>query len=142
LFFEITVSDKNAQDLLALYDLAFAMEVEFATATVHNSYNFHKMDNEIIDKKMVTGEFRKLVKEFLKSKTVKNRYRAYFNYGIINYVYVEKRFLPCEAGTELFYMDSIGEIRPCNGMKETMENIREKTAEKTLEPYRRTLRER
>jgi len=36
--FEITVSDKNAQDLLALYDLACTMEVEFATATVHNSY--------------------------------------------------------------------------------------------------------
>jgi len=98
---------------------------------------FHKMDNEIIDKKMVTGEFRKLVKEFLKSKTVKNRHRAYFNYGIINYIYGEKKFLPCEAGIELFYMDSPGEIRPCDDMKETMENIREKTAGKTLEPYQR-----
>jgi len=78
----ITVSDKNAKDLLPLYKLACAMKVEFATATVHNSYYFHKMDKE-----MVAGEFRKLVKEFLKTKTVKNWYRAYFNYGIMNYIY-------------------------------------------------------
>lgn len=37
--------------------------------------------------------------------------------------------MPCEAGTELFYMDPLGEIRPCNGMDETMGNIREKTFE-------------
>lgn len=127
--FGITVSDKNAKDLLALYKLACAMKVEFATATVHNSYYFHRMDNEIVDKEMVAGEFRKLVKEFLKTKTVKNWYRAYFNYGIIHYIYGRKRLLPCEAGTELFYMDPLGEIRPCNGMNETMGNIREKAFE-------------
>jgi len=87
------------------------------------------MDNEIVDKEMVAGEFKKLVEEFLKTKTVENWYRAYFNYGIINYIYGRKRLLPCEAGTELFYMDPIGEIRPCNGMNETMGNIREKTFE-------------
>jgi len=127
--FGITVSDKNANDLLALYKLACAMKVEFATATVHNSYYFHKMDNEIINKEMVAGEFRKLIEEFLKTKAVKNWYRAYFNYGIMNYIYGGKRRLPCEAGTELFYMDPLGEIRPCNGMDETMGNIREKTFE-------------
>ncbi|MBA7489507.1 Antilisterial bacteriocin subtilosin biosynthesis protein AlbA [subsurface metagenome] len=127
--FGITVSDKNAKDLLALYKLACAMTVEFATATVHNSYYFHKMDNEIINKDIVAGEFRKLVEEFLKTKRVKNWYRAYFNYGVINYIYGGKRFLPCEMGTELFYMDPLGEIRPCNGIEETMGNIKEKTFE-------------
>lgn len=131
--FGITVSDRNAKDLLALYKLACAMKVEFATATLHNSYYFHKMNNEIINKEMVVGEFRKLVEEFLKTKTIKNWYRAYFNYGIINYIYGGKRFLPCEAGTELFYMDPLGEIRPCNGMEETMGNIREKIFEEIWE---------
>jgi len=32
-------------------------------------------------------------------------------------------------GTELFYMDPLGEIRPCNGIEETMGNIKEKTFE-------------
>lgn len=125
--FGITVSDKNAKDLLPLYKLASTMKVEFATATLHNSYYFHKMDNEIMNKEMVTDEFRKLVEEFLKTKTIKNWYRAYFNYGVINYIHGGKRPLPCEAGTELFYMDPFGEIRPCNGMEESMGNIKEKT---------------
>lgn len=125
--FGITVSDKNAGDLLVLYKLACAMKVEFATAIVHNSYYFHKMDNEIINKEFVADEFRKLVEEFLKTKTIKNWYRAYFNYGVINYIHGGKRPLPCEAGTELFYMDPFGEIRPCNGMEESMGNIKEKT---------------
>lgn len=125
----ITVSDGNAEDLLPLYKLACAMKVEFATASVHNSYYFHKMDNEIVDKDRAAGEFRKLVEEFLRTKTVKNWYRAYFNYGIINYIRGGKRPLPCEAGTELFYMDPLGEIRPCNGMEETMGNTREKSFE-------------
>jgi len=51
--FGITVSDKNAKDLLPLYKLASAMKVEFATATVHNSYYFHKMDNDQNSKKLV-----------------------------------------------------------------------------------------
>ena len=125
--FGITVSDKNAKDLLPLYKLACAMKVEFATAIVHNSYYFHKMDNEIINKEFVADEFRKLVKEFLKTKTIKNWYRAYFNYGVINYIQGGKRPLPCETGTELFYMDPFGEIRPCNGMEESMGNIKEET---------------
>jgi len=81
------------------------MKVEFATAVVHNSYYFHKMNNEVVDKDMVAGEFRKLVKEFLKTKTVKNWYRACFNHGIVNYVYGGKRLLPCGAGIELFHTD-------------------------------------
>jgi len=45
--FGITVSDRNHQDMLELYELANAMHVEFATAAVHNSYYFHKYDNQI-----------------------------------------------------------------------------------------------
>jgi len=127
--FGITVSDKNAKDLLALYKLAKAMNVEFATAAVHNSYYFHKMDNEIMDKDMVAGEFKKLIKEFLKSRKIKNWYRAYFNYGVINYIYGRKRFLPCRMGTDAFFLDPYGEIRPCNVMEETMGNIKQNSFE-------------
>ena len=121
--FGITVSDKNAKDLLDLYKLANAMRFEFATAIVHNSYYFHKMDNEIKDKDAVAAEFQKLVREFLKTNRIKNWYRAYFNHGIINAIYGRKRLLPCKVGTDLFYMDPFGEIRPCNVMEETMGNI-------------------
>lgn len=127
--FGITVSDKNAKDLVALYKLAKDLKVEYATAIVHNSYYFHKTDNRIEDKDMVTDEFRKLIKEFLATGRIKNWFRAYFNYGIINYIYGRKRLLPCEMGSDVFYLDPLGEVRPCNALEESMGNIKEESFE-------------
>jgi radical SAM protein with 4Fe4S-binding SPASM domain len=118
--FGITVSDRNAKDMIELYQLAKAMNLEFATACVHNSYYFHKYDNQITNKKEVASCFEELIKDLLKSKRLKNLYRAYFNYGLINYINGNKRLLPCEAGSENFFLDPWGEIRPCNGMEETI----------------------
>ncbi len=38
--FGMTVQDKNAKDLVALYDLSNEMGMEFATASLHNSFYF------------------------------------------------------------------------------------------------------
>jgi len=118
--FGITVSDRNAKDMLELYQLSKAMKVEFATAAVHNSYYFHKYDNKITKQDEVVAAFRELVRDLLKSKRVKSWYRAYFNNGLINFVKGGKRPLPCEAGTTNFFLDPWGEIRPCNGLEETV----------------------
>ncbi|MCF6158924.1 MAG: radical SAM protein [wastewater metagenome] len=118
--FGITVSDKNARDMIELYQLAKLMKVEFATAVVHNSYYFHKYDNDIQKKDEVIACFEELIRDLLKSKRIKSLYRAYFNYGLINYTRGNKRLLPCEAGSENFFLDPGGNIRPCNGMEEDM----------------------
>jgi len=116
--FGITVSDRNASDMMELYELAKFLDVEFATAVVHNGYYFHSYNNEITDKKEAVSYFKKLINELLNTKKPKNWFRAYFNYGIINYINGNKRLLPCEAGSENFFLDPFGEIRPCNGMEE------------------------
>jgi Fe-coproporphyrin III synthase len=126
--FGITVSDRNAKDLLELYKLADAMQLEFATAVVHNSYYFHKFDNEIQEKDLVAAEFQSLINELLKSKRIKNWYRAYFNHGIINYIYGRKRLLPCEVGSEVFYIDPFGDIRPCNALDEPIGNLNQQNS--------------
>ena len=84
--FGITVSDRNARDMLELYQLAKAMKVEFATAALHNSYYFHKTDNIINEKEAVIECFEDIIKELLKTKKPKNWFRAYFNHGLINYI--------------------------------------------------------
>ncbi len=127
--FGITVSDKNAKDLLELYHLAKWLGLEFATAATHNTYYFHKFDNKFNDKRMITGEFKKLVKELLKSKKPKDWFRAYFNYGLINYINGNKRLLPCEMGTDVFFLDPYGEVYPCNGMDWSMGNIKKQSFE-------------
>ena len=69
--FGMTVQDMNCTDLLHLYELSDALGYEFATATLHNSHYFHKLDNCINDKQMVCNEFKKLIVELLKSNSVK-----------------------------------------------------------------------
>lgn len=127
--FGMTVQDMNCKDLLPLYELSDALGYEFATATLHNSHYFHKLDNRIDDKEMVCGEFLKLITELFKSKSIKKWFRAYFNYGLMNYIYGGKRFLPCEMGTESCFIDPSGDVLACNGMNEKipMGNIKEKS---------------
>ena len=45
--FGMTVSDRNAKDMIELYRLADAMGLEFATATTHNSFYFHIKENKV-----------------------------------------------------------------------------------------------
>ncbi|MEM3000922.1 MAG: radical SAM protein [Candidatus Nitrosocaldus sp.] len=129
--FAMTVQDINCKDLLPLYELSNALGYEFATATLHNSHYFHKLDNKIQDKEAVCNEFSKLVTELLKAREVKKWFRAYFNYGLMNYIYGGKRFLPCEMGTESCFIDPWGDVLTCNGMNEkvSMGNIKERSFE-------------
>ena len=125
--FAITVSDRNAKDLLELYHLAKMMKVEFATAAIHNSYYFHKYDNKFEHHQIAIDEFEKLIVELLKSRKPKDWFRAYFNHGLINYIQEKPRLLPCRMGFHGFFLDPLGEVRPCNVMEETMGNLKEKT---------------
>ena len=118
--FGMTVSDRNAKDILALYRLSNIMDLEFATATTHNSFYFHKDDNNYVDPEMIAVEFEKISIELLKSNKPKNWFRAYFNMGLANKVRGGKRPLACEVGTDVFFMDPYGGILPCNGSDEPM----------------------
>lgn len=127
----MTVQDINYKDLVCLYQLAYALGYEFATTTVHNSHYFHKSDNVIKNKEMVIEEFEKLIRMLLKSRKVKEWFRAYYNHGLINYIRGNKRLLPCEMGENGFFMDPWGDILPCNGMdkKQSMGNLNENSWE-------------
>jgi MoaA/NifB/PqqE/SkfB family radical SAM enzyme len=129
--FGITVSDRNARDMIDLYRLASAMGVEFATAVTHNSYYFHKLDNKFENSEQVAGEFEKIAAELLKSNRPKNWFRAYFNMGLANKVRGGRRPLPCEVGTDVFFLDPYGNVMPCNGSNEPMimGNLNEQTFE-------------
>jgi radical SAM protein with 4Fe4S-binding SPASM domain len=116
--FATTVSDRNAADMLSLHRLAEELQVEFATAAVHNSFYFHKSDNVIQDKDMAASCFRSLASRQLRSSMIKDWFRAYFNEGLAGYVQGRPRPLPCGAGTQVFFLDPFGEILPCNGMEE------------------------
>jgi len=128
--FGITVSNKNSEDMLWLYRLSKKLKMEFATATFHNSYYFHKDDNKVTNQDVVVSHFEELIEELLKENNPKSWARAFFNLGLINYIRGGKRMLPCEAGMENYFIEPYGEVYPCNGLedriwKESMGNIRD-----------------
>ncbi len=127
--FGTTVQDANAKDLVALYKLSDELNMEFATASLHNSFYFVEAKNIIHDRSMVAKEFEKLINELLKSNSPKKWFRAYFNHGLINYIYGQKRLLPCDMAFDTFFIDPYGDVMPCNGTKEkkVMGNLNEQT---------------
>lgn len=125
--FGMTVQDANAKDLVALYKLSDKMNMEFATASLHNSFYFVEAKNIIKDRMMVAEEFESLINELLKSNSPKKWFRAYFNHGLINYIFGQKRLLPCNMAFDTFFIDPYGDVMPCNGTKdkEVMGNLDE-----------------
>ncbi|MDE5813591.1 MAG: radical SAM protein [Muribaculaceae bacterium] len=130
--FGITVSNNNSEDMLNLYELNKNLGMEFATASFHNSFYFHKYDNKVTNKDEVCANFDELIQRLMKENNPKSWFRAFFNLGLINYVQGGRRMLPCEAGQENFFVDPFGNVLPCNGMEEkcwfdTMGNLHDQT---------------
>lgn len=116
--FGMTVQDANAKDLVPLYKLSDELNMEFATASLHNSFYFVEAKNIIHDRPMVAENFEELINELLKSNSPKKWFRAYFNHGLINYIYGQDRLLPCDMAFDTFFIDPYGDVMPCNGTKE------------------------
>lgn len=127
--FGMTVQDKNAKDLVPLYKISEELGMEFATASLHNSFYFVECHNIIHNRLMVAQNFENLINELLKSNSPKKWFRAYFNHGLINYIFGQKRLLPCDMSFDTFFIDPYGDVMPCNGTKdkEVMGNLNEKT---------------
>ena len=128
--FGMTVSNRNADDLLPLYRLAKHLGYEFATASFHNSFYFHKTDNEVTERDRVIRNFLDLAEEQLRERHPKSWFRALFNMGLAGYVDGRRRVLPCEAGLANFFVLPYGDVYPCNGLEDRywrkrMGNVRE-----------------
>ena len=116
--FGMTVQDKNAHDLVALYNISDELGMEFATASLHNSFYFVESNNIICDRLMVAQNFEDLINRLLESNSPKKWFRAYFNHGLINYIFSQKRLLPCDMSFDTFFIDPYSDVMPCNGTKE------------------------
>lgn len=129
--FGMTVQDTNAKDLVALYKISEQMKMEFATASLHNSFYFVESKNIIHDRLMVAQNFEDLINELLNSNSPKKWFRAYFNHGLINYIFGQKRLLRCDMSFDTFFIDPYGDVMPCNGTKnkEVMGNLNSSTWE-------------
>jgi len=122
----VTISDRNAKDLVPLYRLANENGVELATAILHNAYYFHKEDNDVGDLDLTERYLMGLIGEYLRSSHPKDWFRAYFTKGLIEHMKGKPRELKCTMATDSFFVDPFGNVRPCNVMDLPFGNIKEK----------------
>ncbi len=139
--FSVVISPDNYMDLLHLYDLCVALDVELGNSAVHNSWYFHKEDNQIESEKALE-QHEKFVKALLTSKRrhlkdrLKDYGRAYFNRSIHRRLRgdTDEYRPPCGALSDFFFIDPWGNVTPCNGSSEEWKlgNIREDSLENIL----------
>lgn len=80
--FGITVSNNNSSDMLQLYELNRNLKMEFATASFHNSFYFHKYDNKVTNIDEVCGNFDELIQRLMNEKHPKSWFRAFSIWGL------------------------------------------------------------
>ena len=139
--FSVVISPDNYEDLLYLYDLCVALDVELGNSAVHNSWYFHKEDNQIESEKALE-QHERFVKALLTSKRrhlkdrLKDYGRAYFNRSIHRRLRgdTDEYRPPCGALSDFFFIDPWGNVTPCNGSSEEWKlgNIKEDSLENIL----------
>ncbi|MBN1182380.1 MAG: radical SAM protein [Bacteroidales bacterium] len=122
--FSTVVSNSNLNDLLDLYYLSVSRDLEFVTTIKHNSFYFCKYDNTPENIEDVIKEIDNLIKAMLSSKRknlklrIKDWFRAYLNYGMLNNLSGESRPFDCGVANDSFFLDPYGKVLACNGSQE------------------------
>ena len=123
--FSVVISPDNYMDLVHLYELCAYLDVELGNSVVHNSWYFHKADNQITSDDALAAH-EEFTKALLTSKrrTLKGRLkdygRAYFNKSIHRRLRGDEPGYrpPCGALKDFFFIDPWGNVSPCNGSNE------------------------
>jgi len=108
-----TLGNQNINQLKRVYQLSNELGVEFSLAAYHNSsHYFQKEDNKIVDIANLRKEIDWLIKQELKSFSLKKWARAYFAFGLFNFLKNKKRILPDYSGINSLFIDPFGNIYP------------------------------
>jgi MoaA/NifB/PqqE/SkfB family radical SAM enzyme len=139
--FSVVISPDNYKDLLPLYELCVALGVELGNSVVHNSWYFHKEDNQITSQEALKAH-EEFMQALLTSKRrgIKNKLkdygRAYFNKSIHRRLRGDDPGYrpPCGALHDFFFIDPSGNLAPCNGTSEEwiLGNIKENSFEEIM----------
>lgn len=110
-----TLGDKNFKELRKVYQLSRTLGLEFSLAVCHNAnHYFSKNDNQITKLKEIEKEIHWLINQELKSFSFKKWLRAYFAWGILEFLKTGQRILPDYSGFNSLFIDPFGCIYPSN----------------------------
>lgn len=139
--FSVVISPDNYKDLVHLYELCCYLDIELGNSVVHNSWYFHKDDNQIKSDEALAAH-EEFTKALLTSKRrslkgrLKDYGRAYFNRSIHRRLRGDNPGYrpPCGAMKDFFFIDPKGDVSPCNGsdVEWVIGNIKEHALEDIL----------
>lgn len=122
-----TLLEKNVNQMSKVYDLSRELGVEFAHSFAQSSdiyfggkQNINNPRRDLLDR-----EYDYLIKEELKSWNIKRWLRAYFAYGMRNFITKRETVLSNAPGRDFFFMDPRGDIYPSVVHNLLLGNIKE-----------------
>lgn len=107
-----TIADYNYQELRKVYELSRELGVELSLSLVHSSENFFSQENKVDKKNEIVEQLEWLMREELKTWSPKKWARAYYTYGMIQYIKTGKRILPDYSGQSSIFIDPNCDVYP------------------------------
>jgi radical SAM protein with 4Fe4S-binding SPASM domain len=123
----MTILPENVSEVEEVFRMASQLGVEFTATVAHNSsIYFRKDDNVGMSSVADLRRFlRPVVLSHLKSRRVKDWYRAYHVAGLYSPEIRAKYVGECEAGRRYIFVAPNGDIFPCNVMNHKLFNLTE-----------------
>jgi len=120
-----TLTNDNLAEMTKVFDLSRELKVDFTMAAMQNSdVYFGNKENKLEqDPEQLKQAFYYVIKKQLQSWRPKQWGRAYFTYGLYQFIIGQGRKLPPEAGNEHFFLDPNGDIYPSVVDAENMGNL-------------------
>lgn len=128
--FGFTMGDYNYEHLPKVYKLAGELGIEMTLAVVHSAENYFGKENELAAKDKLIEQLTWLIKQELRSFQPKRWLRAYFAYGMREYLRTGQRLLPDYSGELNWFIDPFGNIYPCDVSSQKIGKL--KSAEMTI----------
>lgn len=122
-----TVMERNINQMSKVYDLTRELGIEFTHSFAQSSdFYFGGKQNETHPREdLLKREYNYLINTELKSWNLKKWLRAYFAYGMYNFINSKTPVLDNAPGRDFFFLDPNGTIYPSVVHNVTMGNINE-----------------
>ncbi len=122
----VTVSDRNADNLKAVYELARQERVKFSFQAIHSSdFYYHKYNPPLSLSDTLKVQIKSIVADELKSLSLHRLGKAYYYSELMRIAQGGQRAYPCPAAKKFFYLRQNGLIYPCFFLNTTLGNLAE-----------------
>lgn len=119
-----TLGEYNFKELPRVYNLAKNLGIEFSLAAVHSGLNYFNKENILNYSNDLEKTLTWLINQELNSWSLKKWARAYFTYGLKQFIKTNKRILPDYSGKLNIFIDPRGDIYPCDIADEKIGNLK------------------